>query len=62
MPTRTRVLKSLIHRLSGASENAGHDAEEVFRAFGETVEKRLRSDTDKARRPTRRRTGKEAGR
>ena len=35
---------------------------EVFRAFGETVEKRLRPDTDKARRPTRRRTGKEAGR
>ena len=62
MPTRTRVFKSLIHRLSGAPENAGYDAEEVFRAFGETVEKRLRPDTDKARRPPRRRTGKEASR
>ena len=61
MPTRTRVFKSLIHRLSGAPESAGHNAEAVFRAFGETVEKRLRP-TDKARRPPRRRTGKEAGR
>lgn len=55
MPKRTHVLKSLIQRLSGVSEGAGNDAETIFRAFGENVEKRLRPPASKAGRAPRRR-------
>lgn len=62
MPTRTRVFKSLIHRLSGRPVSDPLDAETVFRAFGESVEKRVRMGTGKGRRPSRRRLGPEATR
>jgi len=62
MPTRTHILKSLIRRLSGASESAGNDAETIFRTFGETVQKRLLTPAGKTRSAPRRRPGRETSR
>lgn len=62
MPKRTHVLTSLIHRLSGAPESVGNDAETVFRTFGENVEKRLRPPAGKPRRAPRRPASREASR
>lgn len=54
MPTRTHVFRSLIQRLSGTRDYSADNAETVFRAFGENVEKRLRETAGKTRRTPRR--------